>query len=601
MQLWLYDRDRGTKRQISFIDGGIVPDSLARFSGYIGDPLRYSWSPDGRQIAFSSQVVLSGDENVRGFPDSTSRASGQPIELTTSTPADWTLFGVVSYGNPADRTYNDGTIGGRDVPRLLPRRTAQLFLLDVESGRALQITTGATGFHTPEWAPDGRRLAFMSAEAHSLLGGGPTESDIFTLDLATRRITKVTSGVIQKTLPRWSHDGRRLGYYGQDVTGTSFRKGEGIYVVDDVGTGAPSDVTSGVDRHIDGFEWSPDGRSIYFTVWDGLYRPLRRADTTGGKLTAVTPKEAFVDTVCASPGGVTWSQLLGPNSARTMLYANRRERIRAVAELEPGRDPRRQRRYEAVEWGNSHGDRLEGIVIYPVNFQKGRAYPVVVDAYGVNSIDRGADKFNFVLASPNYLVFQPNHRAPHMWVNPLKDPRYTAAAVGPGGISVMVDDILSGLDMLADRGVVDQSRMCLFGFSNGGLEAEQVLTQTGRFKCAVLESPSPSDWLTSFFMNTDDPQVIRLMYGRAPWEAPELYTTLSPLFHVDKITTPILLAAGDQESAVLTSIEMYNALRYLRKNVTFLRYSMQGHGFTDGAEEDFTKRMAAFFSAHLED
>ena len=66
------------------------------------------------------------------------------------------------------------------------------------------------------------------------------------------------------------------------------------------------------------------------------------------------------------------------------------------------------------------------------------------------------------------------------------------------------------------------------------------------------------------------------------------------------MTTPILLADGDLDGSILlTDIEMYNALRWLGKEVTFLRYADQGHGFTGEAAKDFWERETAFFEKYL--
>jgi dipeptidyl aminopeptidase/acylaminoacyl peptidase len=230
---------------------------------------------------------------------------------------------------------------------------------------------------------------------------------------------------------------------------------------------------------------------------------------------------------------------------------------------------------------------------------KGTRYPAVVDAYG-SGMNTRQDRSSLYDVTPNYVLFRPNHRAPHMWPNPVKSARYDSAATGPNGIAVMVDDILSGVDVLVNRGLIDRNRMCVFGFSNGGLEGEQLLEHTDRFKCAVLQSPSTSDWLLAFFMATDDPEVIRWMGGTAPWDDPGKYTSLIPLYSAPKLNATVLLAVGDLEgSTTLATVEMYNALRFLGKNVTLLRYSGQGHGFTGAAEQDFQARMRAFFASYL--
>jgi dipeptidyl aminopeptidase/acylaminoacyl peptidase len=168
------------------------------------------------------------------------------------------------------------------------------------------------------------------------------------------------------------------------------------------------------------------------------------------------------------------------------------------------------------------------------------------------------------------------------------------------GIAVAVDGVLSGVDELIRLGIVDQDRMCLYGFSNGGAMVNQLVTRTNRFKCAISVAAALSaDWSSNFFMETLSnfaPEIA----GGTPWEELQVYMDLSAIYHLDKVATPILLADGDDDGPCLIgSIEMYNGLRWLGKDVTFLRYPGQAHGFTGTAMEDFWNRENTFLDKYL--
>jgi dipeptidyl aminopeptidase/acylaminoacyl peptidase len=107
------------------------------------------------------------------------------------------------------------------------------------------------------------------------------------------------------------------------------------------------------------------------------------------------------------------------------------------------------------------------------------------------------------------------------------------------------------------------------------------------------------DWVGPFLFMTSNP-IIPTMVGATPWEDAHAYAELSAIYGLDRVTTPVLLADGDDDGFILlTDIEMYNGLRYLDKKVTFLRYPKQGHGFTGAARTDFWKRENAFFDKYL--
>lgn len=606
LQLWLYDHHGGNRKQLSFVEGGINPSAGARLaSGYGTDPLRYSWSPDGSKIAFTTQVAVEASDSEGGnigngsVPLPETLAAGKPIVLTGSTPRAWTLQGVVSYGQEESDPY--GLASGTSS-KVFPQ-TTQLFLVDVKSGHVSQLTHDSAGYFEPEWSPDGRRLAYMSPEGQPLLRGSVLETNIFTLDLITLQKTRITRGLMQKITPRWSPDGQWIAYYGKDITETFVRKDGDVYVVRGDGSARSRNVTSNIDRvGYGGGEWSSDGSSILTWYVDGLASPLVSIDVTTGRVSAISPQQAavgFAGGVATSPGGVIWAQLTDPNAATTLWFNGRHEKPRVLLEIEPTVDLSRKRRWEVVQWTNGRQETLEGILVYPLGYAARRQYPLVVDTYGSVSMSRGNyDEAAYVKASSRYFVFRPNHRAPNMYVNARKSAVYDAAAVGPTGVAVMVDDILSGVDMLVERRLVDPTRMCVAGFSNGALQGAQLLTQTHRFKCAMLQSGN-YNWVTYAFLSTDPSDSIRFTYRIAPWEDASVHVALSPVFHADKITTPILLAVGDRESLVIQAVELYNVLRYLNKDVTLLRYPKEGHGLTGAAQEDFTKRIESFFGTYL--
>lgn len=609
VQLWVYDPATERSRQISFVDGGVKPDFALLISGWITDPLRYSWSPDGSKIVFTTRVDTHeatssdiADANAR-FPSPERLAAGEPIVLTNNTPLGWTLHGVVSYSEDRSDPYGKGSM---NTPPVTPRQTTtQLFVLDVQSGKHFQLTHDKAGYFMPDWSPDGKQIAYMSSEGQPMLRGSVFETNIFTLDLATGKKTKITQGRIQKLTPRWSPDGQWIAYHGKDIETGFVRKDGERYVVRSDGStaGNPRNLTASLDRDTTGgAEWSPDGSAILTWYIDGIWAPLVSIDTTTGDISAISPPKSSVVAggVASSRSGVIWAQLTDPNEAVTLWFRGKQEKPRMLLEIEPAPDLRSKRRWEVLQWVNHREEVLEGILLYPLHYEVKKRYPLVVDPYGFVRLERGRyDELNYAKASPNYFIFRPNHRAPHMFVSPRKSAIYDAAAVGPTGMAVMADDILSGVDKLIERGLVDSNRMCLAGFSNGALEGAQLLTQTHRFRCAMLQSGN-YDWMASTTFSADPSDSLLFTYRVGPWEDPSIHVALSPVLQAAKITTPILLAVGDREGVVIQAVELYSVLRYLNKEVTLLRYPNEGHGLTGAAQQDSTRRIESFFSKYLD-
>lgn len=302
-------------------------------------------------------------------------------------------------------------------------------------------------------------------------------------------------------------------------------------------------------------------------------------------------------------GTIAWAQSDGASPARLYVRPPSQRAAYVLVDLTAPKLTRLQLgKQEVIRWKTRRGDDREGVLVKPVGYQEGRRYPLIVDAYPkvLNGFKASPMRPGQGWAAKGYAVFYPAGDGPHVWEIPWKSMTNNTRAKGPKGVDVAVDDVLSGVDELIHRGIVDPDRMCLYGFSNGGAVVNQVVTKTTRFQCAVSVAAALSaDWSTRFFLSPG-PKFIPLMVGATPWENPQAYLELSALYRLDQVTTPMLLADGDNDGGfLLGAIEMYNGLRYLGKEVTFLRYPNQGHGFKGAAMQDFWARENAFFEKYL--
>ncbi len=600
-QLWMRDMESRDAEQVTHLDGGINPDPLTRLSGWGTDPSLYKWSPDGMKLAFASQVLttptVSVDQNSVDIPSPSN--DPRPLVLTTTTPPGWTLSGIFRVGGFGDPRYVNGKIDFDASPTAAqPSRVSQLFIVDTITKRLIQLTNDAGAYFNPNWSPDGLTIVCASPNGRSLQGYGPDTVDIFAVDVLSGNKRILTRGPGQKNLPSWSPNGRWIAYLGREKFGK-----QSVYVIPSTG-GNGTNLTASLDRTVVDFRWNHYGEAIVLNYWDGVSWPIAQVDVPTGRIQQVGGQEQSVRTqlTVSRSGTIAWQQNNGTSNGVIYVIPAGRTSSYALIDLNPQLQEWRLGPQEVVRWKNSRGAVLEGILIKPADYRMGQKYPLIVDAYPNQS-----DGFygwamlgNQAWASQGYVIFWPNARTPHAWMNPFKSDAYDQAARGPMGWDVTVDDVMSGVDELIRRGIVDAERMGLYGFSNGGAIVDQLVTRTGRFKCAVSVAAALSaDWGLTFFLQTMNPMVPTIA-GTAPWKEPQSYLQLSAVYRLDQVTTPLLLADGDNDSYyLLNSIEMYNGLRYLGRDVTFLRYPEQGHGFTDWALKDFCERENAFFRAYL--
>ncbi len=256
---------------------------------------------------------------------------------------------------------------------------------------------------------------------------------------------------------------------------------------------------------------------------------------------------------------------------------------------------------ELVKWMNLDGVEMEGLLYKPEGFDPTRKYPMITYFYeqlsdGLYNYNRpaGRNVINpVVYTSLGYLVFMPNIH-------------YTPGQPGPSAVK----SIVPGVQALIARGIADPKRLGISGQSWGGYQTAYVITQTNLFSAAVPNATVVN--MTSAYggirwesgveraiVNYENGQS---RIGGSIWETPELYLENSPLFHLDRVTTPVLFMANDADGAVpwYQGIEFFVAMRRLGKEAYMLNYNGDAHNPRKYAnQKDVDRRMQEFFAHHL--
>ncbi|HEV3439979.1 MAG TPA: prolyl oligopeptidase family serine peptidase, partial [Gemmata sp.] len=257
---------------------------------------------------------------------------------------------------------------------------------------------------------------------------------------------------------------------------------------------------------------------------------------------------------------------------------------------------------ELVNYKSSDGKPLSGVLVKPENFNPAKKYPMVVYIYErvsdtvhqfrVPSVVRGQVINPTFYASNGYLVLMP-------------DIAYKVGFPGQSAIKC----VLPAIQAVVDKGYVDEKAIGINGQSWGGYQIAYMVTQTDRFKAAVAGAPvsnmvSAYDGIRwgSGLTRQFQYEWTQSRIGATLWEAPMKFIENSPVFMADRVTTPLLMIANDQDDAVpwYQGIEYYLALRRLGKECYLLNYNGEPHNLAKrAAARDFAARMFQFFEHHL--
>lgn len=252
---------------------------------------------------------------------------------------------------------------------------------------------------------------------------------------------------------------------------------------------------------------------------------------------------------------------------------------------------------ELFKWKTFKGKNAEGILYKPEDFDSGKAYPLIL--YFYEKLSDSLYKYNPPSPTPSrlnisffvsrgYLVFTP-------------DIAYT---IGHPAQSAF-DYVVSAAKALARNKWVDEKNIGIQGQSWGGIQVAQLITKTDMFKAAWAGAPVAN--MTSAYggIRWESGSNRQFQYektqsriGATLWEKPELYIENSPLFHLPKVKTPLVIMANDADGAVpwYQGIELFTGLRRLGKKVWMLNYNGEAHNLVQRKNrKDIQMRQQQYF------
>ncbi|MGW6193236.1 S9 family peptidase [Bacillus cereus] len=218
---------------------------------------------------------------------------------------------------------------------------------------------------------------------------------------------------------------------------------------------------------------------------------------------------------------------------------------------------------EIISWQSSDGLEIEGVLSTPVEFDANKKYPLLVVIHGGPawaSFPIFSDCFNekypieqFI--EKGFIVLEPNYRGSSGYGNEFLKANYRKQGIAD------YDDVISGVDKLVGKGMVDKERVGVMGWSNGGYISAFCSTFSSRFK-AISVGGGITNWSTHY-VKTDIPYFIRMHLGDNPWNDPEIYKKTSPMTYIKSACTPTLIQHGEKDVRIpiTNAYELHQGLR----------------------------------------
>jgi dipeptidyl aminopeptidase/acylaminoacyl peptidase len=552
------------------------------------------WSPAGDAIAF---LAPDSDKVLQVY--SMSLAGGDALQLTHAkdaveqfawSPDASTIAIAVADPKPElqgeDKFRTAFKVGNDDMTVSEAVRPVHLYLIPAQGGEPKRLTSGTWSLPSSlppgppsspiVWSKDGKSLILVRQETPST--GDQFLARIQVLDIASGNMRSLTGDTLLEGYPTLSPDGASVAYWrNRDAHPWNFQD---VWLAPFAG-GAGRDISVTLDKNVYTTRWSPQGDwllvggNVDTTV--GLWRLTTAGAVTPVNLGNIMPTNSYwLEVDIASNGSIAFvGQTKTDPFELYLLPGGSSDAPLALTQVNAGLADLTLARSETIRWKGPGGRTLNGVITYPVNYTAGHAYPLVLYVHGgPNSASR--ERFNLmpqILASHDWVVFEPNYRGSDNQGNAFFAAIYKDAGQGPG------EDVMSGVAYLKSRGLIDPTRMAVTGWSYGGFMTTWLAGHYPVWKAAVAGAPV-TDWVEMYDLS--DGNVTQwAATGASPYvgDGMAINRRQSPSSAVTKITAPTLVMCdtGDFRVPIPQSFGLYRALKDNHVTTEFYAIPTGGH------------------------
>jgi dipeptidyl aminopeptidase/acylaminoacyl peptidase len=564
------------------------------------------WSPDGKNILFKSDVYPECD----GTPAAEAECNAKKVEEKKNSKVKALIFTHLLY-----RHWNAYKEGKRthlfviSVTNVPPPSGAtnlnyiELMPTDLTPGDYDAPVFSLGGQDDYAFSSDGQEICYASN--HDPDPASSTNNDLWTVPVTGGQAKNITAeNKAADNTPLYSPDGKYIAYRAQQRPG--YESDRWRLMLYDRKTGEKINRTDDFDRWVGSFAWASDSTWIYFTAENygnaSIFRTFIRkipgvqdwpVEIVGGyngvvvlvngtkmllftRMSVLSPNEIYAAVpdkkrICiedrfGAKGSAAWyeeSQCLHPS--RPLTYLN--DSLLSQVSMSP---------LETFWFTGAHGDRIQGWLVKPPNFDPNEKYPVKFIIHGGPEVPMGDEwsfRWNFELFAANgYVVVFINFHG-----SPGYGQKFIDAINGDWG-GAPYEDLMNGLDYAEQHyPFIDKDRECALGASYGGWMANWILGHTNRFKCIVTHDGMFNT--ESAYGDTEELWFPEWEFKGTPWTNRELYRKWSPHLFATNFKTPTLVIHSqlDYRLDVSQGFDLFTTLQRQGVPSKMLYFHDEGH------------------------
>ena len=563
------------------------------------------WTPDSRQITYLSRREGDSNRVLYAIP----RDGGESRRLVAleedirgySLHPDGTRMALLGVEPDDAALEKERDMGFTQIIFEEDRKPVRLWMVAPgdEGARPAMIELDGS-VQEVQWSPAGDRLA-IKITPREMVDDVLMFNRIRLLDPQGGEVGRIDNpGKLGRMV--WSPDGEHLAFI---ATESLHDTREGRLMVAGKDGGDWVHLLPDLEGHVWHVDWR-DSATIVFISYEGVGARLGAIQADGSGETTIRPAgDAIWDSLSVSGAGDIVMTAGAPGHPREVyrLSGHNQQPVRWT-DSNPWLADVRLARREVVTYAARDGLEIEGILFYPLDYEEGHRYPLILAVHGgpeahysngwLTSYGLPAD----AAAAEGYFMFYPNYRG-----STGRGVAFTETSQRRPAKEEF-DDLVDGVDHLIARGLVDGDRVGITGGSYGGYATAWGATHySERFAAAVM-NVGISDTISKLGTSDIPRELYLVHYMTWPWENWQMFLEASPIYYVRQAKTPILILHGDGDTRVdpTQSRILYRYLT-LQENpppVRLVLYPGEGHGNRRAASRyDYSLRLMRWMNHYL--
>jgi dipeptidyl aminopeptidase/acylaminoacyl peptidase len=436
-----------------------------------------------------------------------------------------------------------------------------------------------------DWSPDSQQITFAYSPSSSC-DDLYLDSSLATIHVINKEVVPLEKKALFEGMPRYSPDGEWIAYlssrslqrYSMDrrVAIRPAKGGEERLLAETFNAGP---FLTGPNL----LGWTNDGKNLLFFEPKRTKFHLVFLPADGGAAREVLSEDLFFKEPSLSYDRTMLGLVVQTPATPPEAYIASLEPFCAIqiSTLNESLLSYPKTHTEVVSWVSQDATLIEGLLTYPIHYDKTKKYPLLLIIHGgpMSFFDEsflGAPWLYplAAFAQADFFIFRPNPRGSCGYGKPFRCANYNDWA---GGDFL---DIMTGVDAMIDKGIIEEEQLGVMGGSYGGYMTAWTITQTARFKAASMGSGICN--LVSLNGTTDLHRFLTDYLGSFT-DNRKLYEERSPINHAFKVKTPCLIQHGsaDLRTPLSQAYEFYHALKRNGQEPEFVIYPGMGHRISD--------------------